>query len=86
MTLEQYRSAEMAALYQQYLAAGPLQYMTDLFGEMTDSAEDAGMLALSFYAPMFMLYSLYDGAEDKDTVSALLHTHIVRFAKERSFL
>ena len=44
------------------------------------------MLALSFYAPMFMLYSLYDGAEDKDTVFALLHTHIVRFAKERSFL
>ena len=86
LTLEQYRSAELAALYQQYLAAGPLQYMTDLFGEMTDSAEDAGMLALSFYAPMFMLYSLYDGAEDKDTVFALLHTHIVRFAKERSFL
>ncbi len=25
LTLEQYRSAEMSALYQQYLAAGPLE-------------------------------------------------------------
>ena len=31
LTLEQYRSAEMSALYQQYLAAGPLEYMREIF-------------------------------------------------------
>ena len=30
LTLEQYRSAEIRALYQQYLAAGPLGYVEDL--------------------------------------------------------
>lgn len=30
LTLEQYRSPEMAQLYQRYLAAGPLMYMRDI--------------------------------------------------------
>ena len=30
LTLEQYRNEEMMYLYQQYLAAGPLGYITDL--------------------------------------------------------
>ena len=70
LTLEQYRSAEMGRLYQQYLAGGPLGYMTDLFaglGLPRPSDE-----AAAFYAPMFLLYSVYDAAEDKAAVSALL--------------
>ena len=31
LTLEQYGCDEMGRLYQQYLASGPLDYMTDLF-------------------------------------------------------
>jgi len=41
-------------------------------------------LALEFYGPMFLLYSMYDGAktddERKSTVLAL-DEHIVRFAE-----
>ena len=33
LTLEQYRSGEMSALYHAYLGAGPLEYMRDLFRE-----------------------------------------------------
>lgn len=36
-------------------------------------------LALEFYGPIYLLYSIYDGAEDKDPVSALLKEHIDRF-------
>lgn len=36
-------------------------------------------LALEFYGPMFLLYSVYDGAEDKSAVPALLEKHINRF-------
>ena len=34
LSLERYRNAEMNALYQQYLGAGPLRYVEDLMGQM----------------------------------------------------
>lgn len=70
LTLEQYRSAEMGRLYQQYLAAGPLGYMADLLRGMGIS--DPERRAAEFYGPMFLLYSVYDGGEDKAAVTALL--------------
>ncbi len=70
LTLEQFRSAEMGALYQQYLSSGPLGYMTDLFAAL--KVPQPKREAVSFYAPMFLLYSVYDGAEDKEAVRSLL--------------
>ena len=64
LTLEQYGSVEMGRLYQQYLASGLLDYMTDLFSAM--GLPQAREEAVRFYAPMFLLYSVYDGAEDKE--------------------
>ena len=41
LTLEQYREPQMAQLYQNYLASGPLTYMEALFsGMLGDGAED----------------------------------------------
>ena len=37
LTLEQYRDAEMANLYQNYIATGPVEYMAAIFRKMTDS-------------------------------------------------
>ena len=70
LTLEQYRSEEMGRLYQQYLAAGPLGYMTDLFA--AHGIPQPQREATAFYAPMFLLYSVYDGAEDKEAVLSTL--------------
>ena len=36
-------------------------------------------LALDFYGPMYLLYSVYDGTEDKEAVVSLLSAHIDRF-------
>lgn len=70
LTLEQFRSAEQAQLYQQYLASGPVEYMAELFAANgIDNAQEA---AVAFYAPMFLLYSIYDTAEDKAAVLNLL--------------
>lgn len=63
LTLEQFRSPEMGRLYQQYLVSGPLQYMTDLFESV--GIPGAGAAAARFYGPMFLMYSVYDGATDK---------------------
>ena len=79
LTVEQYRGAEMARLYQNYLASGPVEYMAAIFRKMTVSDADAMQLALEFYGPMYLLYSVYDGAEDKEAVYALLGSHIDRF-------
>jgi len=70
LTLEQFRSQEMGRLYQQYLAAGPLGYVADLFQSL--GLPEPRRRAAAFYGPMFLLYSVYDGAEDKSAVTALL--------------
>ena len=79
LTLEQYRDAKLARLYRDYLAAGPLKYMAAIFRKLTDSDETAMQLALEFYGPMYLLYSVYDGAEEKESVAPLLEAHIDRF-------
>ena len=80
LTLEQYRSPEMAALFQQYLAAGPMGYVADLF--RARGLSDPERRAAAFYGPMFLLYSVYDGAEDKGAVTSLLDEHLDRTQKE----
>ena len=79
LTLEQYRDARLAQLYQENLASGPVKYMAAIFRPLTDSDETAMQLALDFYGPMYLLYSVYDGTEDKEAVVSLLSAHIDRF-------
>ena len=79
LTLEQYRDSKLAQLYHDYLATGPTEYMAAIFRKLTDSDEAAMQLALEFYGPMYLLYSVYDGAQNKDSVAPLLDAHIERF-------
>lgn len=69
LTLEQFRNQEMGQLYQQYLASGPLGYLTDLFISL--DIPQAKEKAAEAYGAMFLLYSVYDAAEDKAAVLSL---------------
>lgn len=64
LTLEQYRSTEMAELYSQCIVAGPVAYMEDLFRELIKKGvlkrEDPKLLAIEFYAPLFLLINMFD--------------------------
>ena len=80
LTLEQYQDPEMGQLYQQYLAAGPMGYVADLFRGL--GLSDPARRAAAFYGPMFLLYSVYDGAEDKAAVTALLDEYLDQAEKE----
>ena len=82
LTLEQYRSPEMSKLYQKYLAKGPLQYMETIFSGTVDNSEEAKQLAINFYGPIFLLYSIYDGSENKQDVMKQLEAHVERFSKQ----
>lgn len=64
LTIEQYRIPEMRELYQQYLAGGPLEYVAYIFEEC--GSPDPELAALRFYAPMFTLYSVFDGAKNEE--------------------
>ena len=79
LTLEQYRDPKLAQLYHDYLATGPTEYMAAIFQKLTDSDESAMQLALDFYGPMFLLYSVYDGADEKERIAPMLAAHIDRF-------
>ena len=82
LTLEQYREPQMAQLYQNYLASGPLTYIEALFAGMLEDAERARQMALDFYGPIFLLYSIYDGTNDKSKVINLLDEHMDHFFRE----
>ena len=69
LTLEQFRDPEMGKLFQQYLASGPLGYMEALFAGA--GLPQPRKEAAAFYAPMYLLYSVYDEAEDKNQVLSL---------------
>lgn len=83
LTLEQYHSEQMRDLYQQYLSGGPVRYMAEIFAQGTETSEQAYELAVQFYAPMHLFYSLYDGGEDAVVLLKLLEEHIdCFFARE----
>ena len=82
LTVEQYRSREMLAMYHQYLGNGPLDYMKDIFEGMAENELEAEQLAIEFYAPMYMFYGIYDNAEDKRAVFGMLERHLDRFIEK----
>ena len=82
LTLEQYREPEMAKLYQKYLAKEPLQYMEAIFSGITEDSKEARQLAIDFYGPIFLLYSIYDGTENKQEVVNMVEQHVERFSKQ----
>lgn len=82
LTLEQYRNQEMSDLYQKYLVSGPIDYMTYLFAGITGKKEEAKQLAIEFYGPIFLMYSLYDNKREDDDLTEMLKNHVERFSKE----
>lgn len=73
LTIEQYSSAEMTALYQNYLGAGPLEYVEELL--KSHGVSKAKEKALAFYAPMYYLYSRVDVGMDTAEAYRQLDAH-----------
>lgn len=88
LTVEQYRSEEMAKLCRDCLTQGPVAYMTGIFRAMQERGllrpADPGLLALEFYAPMWLLICSCDEPEGREQAKALLTAHMDRFERETS--
>ena len=81
LMLEQYRDETMAALFQKYLVSGQVSYMETIFKGLTGKEADARQLALDFYGPIFLMYSLYDAADEKEEIIKMLELHVEHFTK-----
>ncbi len=85
LTLEQYRNAEMAELYSQCIVAGPVAYMEDLFRELIKRGafkkEDPRMLAIEFYAPLFLLINMSDKTGKNEDYIEIIRNHTEHFMK-----
>lgn len=83
LTLEQYRSEEMTALYSSCLTAGPVAYTEDIFRGMMKNgvlrSGDPALLAVEFFAPLLLLMVMTDGGMERNTCRQLLCDHIERF-------
>ena len=64
-----------AALYKHYSSK------QEILDSIVESGEDAKQLAMDFYGPIFLLYSIYDGTENKQEVVKQVEEHVERFAK-----
>jgi AcrR family transcriptional regulator len=83
LTLEQYRNKEMAGLLNQYLTGGIVSYTQDLIREVSELShkgnKDPHILALEYFAPIYMLMNLYDNAADKEDMVQKVGRHIDYF-------
>ena len=83
LTLEQYRNAEMAKLYSQCIVQGPVRYMEDLFRELIKKGEvkeeNPRQLAVEYYAPLFLLISMFDKKGESEEYVEILRNHTKRF-------
>ena len=88
LTLEQYRSAEMTELYASCFTAGPVAYTEDIFREMIKNGvlkeADPKLLAVEFFAPVFLLINASDGLPDRAQSLDLLNSHIDGFIRRYS--
>jgi AcrR family transcriptional regulator len=83
LTLEQYRNRDMANLLRQYLTGGVIAYTRDLMREMAELSpgrgKDPQILALEYFAPIYMMMNLRDDPENKEDAVQMVEKHIDYF-------
>lgn len=85
LTIEQYRSDRIAALYKKISFDDSLDYQARLFAALMDAGRfqktDPYALALAFFAPIFLIFYKFGGGGDLDEAKALFTRHIGHFSK-----
>ncbi len=80
LTLEQYKSPEMSALYQKVLVSGPLDYIENLLCEISKKQKkllpSPHALAIEFYSPFYLLLSMSDGADCKEKKEEIAQSYV----------
>lgn len=86
LTIEQYRSEDQARLFREISFEESLRFQAQLFRAMMDAGffiqADPEILALEFYAPVFLIFYKFDGgAEGASQAKALFMRHVRHFCR-----
>ena len=86
LTIEQFSNKELAELFSKQYYDAPISYQSAMFamltanGVLTDNNPD--VMALQFYAPIFMILTICDREPHRETeLTALLEKNIRQFSK-----
>ena len=84
LTIEQYRNQKLSALYAKQYIDDPLSYQGMLFGFLSGAGvmkqENPQVMALHFYAPMYLMLTLCDCHPEREKeVLTVLEQHIRQF-------
>lgn len=86
LTLEQFRSGELARWYSKQYVDDPLAYQSQVFAQLVQAgllkAADPQEMAISFFAPIYLLLTLCDREPEREQQAlAQLEKHIRHFAQ-----
>ncbi|GIO38438.1 TetR family transcriptional regulator [Paenibacillus antibioticophila] len=86
LTMEQYRNRELAALYSKQYVEDPLTYQGMLFGLLAQAGvfkdESPQIMAVHFYAPIYMLLTLCDRQPEREQeMLQLVEQHMKQFSR-----
>lgn len=86
LTIEQFHNSELSQLYTRQYADDPLSYQSAIFKILCSKSlltpSDTDIMALQFYAPIYMLLTLCDRQPEREPEALkLLEQHIRQFNK-----
>lgn len=86
LTIEQYRSSKAGAMFKAFFIEDVLTFQTHLFEIMIQMGGfkpcDPHVMAMQFYAPIFLMLTLYDNQEEKKEEGiSILEKHVRQFAR-----
>lgn len=86
LTIEQFRNPEIAELFTKQYADEPLSYQAAMFTMLGMNGilkeQDSKIMALQFYAPIYMLLTMCDRQPEREAeLSKLLEQHIRQFSR-----
>lgn len=84
LTIEQFRDEELSLLYQKQYVDDPLSYQAAMFSLLSEKGyllqEDADIMALHFYAPIYMLLTVCDRQPERENeILQMIEQHIRQF-------
>lgn len=86
LTIEQYHDEEVAQLFSRQYADDPLAYQSAMFTMLIAGgvlkAQNPDVMALQFYAPIYLLLTMCDREPSREAeLTALLENHIRQFSR-----
>ncbi len=86
LTIEQFHNTELAELFTKQYADAPLSYQSAMFTMLSANGvlkeQNPNVMALQFYAPIFMLLTMCDRDPQRETeLTTLLEQHIRQFSR-----